>query len=99
MAGLVKTIRLLNTLLRNVGRSVLKQVPLHIAPKVKKEAEKASVFQITENEDLLTELKLASRDSANPTRLEKACGKAFAELGFDAQWLGGSGETDVIGFN
>lgn len=96
VAGLVKDYKAAQYAITDVGRSVLKQVPLHVASKVKKEAEKASVLQITESENLLTELKLASRDSANPTRLEKACEKAFAELGFDTQWLGGSGETDVI---
>lgn len=44
----------------------------------------------------LIELRLASRDSANPNRFEKAIQCAFSLLGFKAEWLGGSGKTDVL---
>ncbi|EPH6067115.1 hypothetical protein ACS0ME_005482, partial [Escherichia coli] len=44
----------------------------------------------------LTELRLASKDSSNPARFEKAITGAFSTLGFNATWLGGSGKTDVL---
>ena len=45
---------------------------------------------------MITELRLSSRDSANPDRFEKAIKSAFVYLGFQAAWLGGSGKTDVL---
>ncbi|MGE7781553.1 hypothetical protein ACQKL0_16655 [Peribacillus sp. NPDC097264] len=46
--------------------------------------------------DNLTELRLASKDSTNPSRFEKAIAWAFSALGFNTSWLGGSGKTDVL---
>lgn len=48
------------------------------------------------NGDLLAELHLSSRDSSDPSRFERACAEAFRRLGFKSEWLGGSGETDVL---
>jgi predicted transcriptional regulator len=52
------------------------------------------------NEDtvkkILNELRISSRDSANPNRFEEVLSKAFILLGFKADWLGGSGKTDVL---
>ena len=45
---------------------------------------------------LLIELRLAAKDSSNPARLEKAVQQAFELLGFQSEWLGGSGRTDVL---
>lgn len=45
---------------------------------------------------LLTELRLASKDSTNPDRFEWAIKSAFETLGFTANRLGGSGKTDVL---
>ena len=45
---------------------------------------------------LIDELRAASTDSTNPDRLEQAVRDAFAFLGFRAEWLGGSGKTDVL---
>lgn len=45
---------------------------------------------------LLIELRLAAKDSSNPVRLEKAVQIAFELLGFQSEWLGGSGRTDVL---
>ncbi len=42
------------------------------------------------------ELERAATDSANPTRFEKAVAEAFRFLGFIAEHLGGSGNTDVL---
>lgn len=43
-----------------------------------------------------TELRLAAKDSSNFERLEKNVKVAFEKLGFEAQWLGGAGKTDVL---
>lgn len=43
-----------------------------------------------------TELRLAAKDSSNFERLEKQVKVAFEKLGFEAQWLGGAGKTDVL---
>src|SRR5690606_12275749 len=50
----------------------------------------------TQLQDLIQELKEASTASADPNRFEQAVESAFAYLGFEAQWLGGSGKTDVL---
>ncbi|MFP7169219.1 hypothetical protein [Terribacillus sp. FSL K6-0262] len=46
--------------------------------------------------DYLTELRLASKDSSNPARFERAIAAAFSNLGFNTSWLGGAGKTDVL---
>lgn len=46
--------------------------------------------------EILTELRLSSKDSSNPNRFEKVVKDAFELLGFNAQWYGGSGRTDVL---
>lgn len=43
-----------------------------------------------------TELRLAAKDSSNFEKLEKLVKTAFEKLGFQSQWLGGSGKTDVL---
>lgn len=43
-----------------------------------------------------SELREAARDSKNPGRLEAAVADAFSFLGFTAERVGGSGETDVL---
>lgn len=47
-------------------------------------------------DEYLTELRLASKDSSNPARFEKAIAVAISNLGFNTKWLGGSGKTDVL---
>lgn len=47
-------------------------------------------------ERLCAELEGAQFDSANSVRFEQALARAFAHLGFDAQHLGGSGDTDIL---
>ncbi|MBM7096436.1 hypothetical protein JSY36_11835 [Bacillus sp. H-16] len=44
----------------------------------------------------LNELRLASRESSNPDDFEKALCNSLMMLGFKAEWLGGSGKTDVL---
>lgn len=45
---------------------------------------------------LAAELVASSTDSTNPDRFERAVRDAFAFLGFEAEWLGGAGKTDVL---
>lgn len=45
---------------------------------------------------LIFELKEAARDSSNPNRLEKVIADIFRYLGFKSEWLGGSGNTDIL---
>ncbi len=47
-------------------------------------------------EALANEIRDAESDSKNPDRLEIAVRDAFQFLGFDAEWLGGPGKTDVL---
>ncbi|PAW27856.1 hypothetical protein BKC07_16875 [Peribacillus simplex] len=47
-------------------------------------------------DECLMELRLAAKDSSNPSRFERVIKTAFALLGFNATWLGGSGKTDVL---
>lgn len=47
-------------------------------------------------EVLAHEIRGSSTDSKNPDRLEIAVRDAFHFLGFDTEWLGGSGKTDVL---
>lgn len=50
----------------------------------------------TQDSHFFTELRLAAKDSGNFERLEKDVKVAFEKLGFEAQWLGGAGKTDVL---
>ncbi len=45
---------------------------------------------------LSAELISASIDSSDPDRFERAVRDAFSFMGFEAEWLGGSGKTDVL---
>ncbi|WP_066870423.1 hypothetical protein [Clostridium mediterraneense] len=47
-------------------------------------------------DSILTEARLASKDSSNPSRFEKAIRETFELLGFKAEWLGGPGKTDIL---
>lgn len=47
-------------------------------------------------EVLCREIEEAATDSLDPNRFERAVRDAFSFLGFDAEWLGGSGKTDVL---
>lgn len=49
-----------------------------------------------DNADFFTQLRLAAKDSNNFERLERLTKIAFEKLGFQAQWLGGAGKTDVL---
>lgn len=45
---------------------------------------------------LVDEMRGASIDSGDPDRFERAVRDVFAWLGYRAEWLGGSGKTDVL---
>nr|WP_318540372.1 hypothetical protein [Terribacillus saccharophilus] len=60
------------------------------------EEKKGYIFKDNDVNSILTEMRLASRDSSNPTRFEKSLVNSFSLLGFNATWLGGSGQTDVL---
>ena len=47
-------------------------------------------------DELVASIKESSIESTNPDRFEKIVRNAFAFLGFQAEWLGGSGRTDVL---
>jgi len=47
-------------------------------------------------DDVLSRIWLTSRDSSNPDYFEEALKDAFNLLGFKANWLGGSGKTDIL---
>lgn len=49
-----------------------------------------------ENVDIISQLRIASKDSYNPAKFEKVISDYFKILGFNAEWLGGSGKTDVL---
>jgi len=45
---------------------------------------------------LIDRLRASAADSTDPDRFEQDTAEAFRRLGFDAQWLGGAGRTDVL---
>ena len=47
-------------------------------------------------DEIVHAIKNSATDSSHPDRFEKATRDAFAFLGFQAEWLGGSGKTDVL---
>ena len=49
-----------------------------------------------DNIDIISALRMASKDSYNPDKFEKVVRDFFALIGFDAEWLGGAGKTDVL---
>ena len=49
-----------------------------------------------DNTDIISELRMASKDSFNPGKFEKTVRDFFEMIGFDSKWLGGSGKTDVL---
>ena len=51
---------------------------------------------VVDNVDIVSELRMASNDSYNPDKFEKVVRDFFALIGFDAEWLGGAGKTDVL---
>ena len=48
------------------------------------------------NVDIISKLRMAAKDSYNPDKFERIVRDFFALIGFDAEWLGGAGKTDVL---
>jgi hypothetical protein len=85
-----------------MGRALLAEMPSEVLdspeaePAKERNDEGDSGSPTVNYQKLSTELRAASRASANPERFEKAVANAFSYLGFDEQLLGGSGQTDVL---
>lgn len=76
------------------GASVPKPLPSPAAPTESPATPAAT--QVPAPEALALEIESSSTDSGDPNRFERAVRDAFAFLGFEAEWLGGSGQTDVL---
>ncbi len=80
----------------NRGRMLLGLINLEKLPFDEAKEECVVKHKNTQDLQFFTELRLAAKDSSNFERLEKQVKVAFEKLGFEAQWLGGSGKTDVL---
>jgi Restriction endonuclease len=49
-----------------------------------------------ETRALIARLKEAANDGSDPDRFEQETAEVFRRLGFQSQWLGGAGKTDVL---
>lgn len=95
-AELVKDYGMREYSITSSGLELLQKITVQSLPD-SKTSEDFSVETVTIQHDaLLTELRLASRDSSNPDRFEQTVAGAFRALGFKAEWIGGPGKTDVL---
>ena len=78
------------------GRKLLALIHLEKPAFVEISEEHGDEAESTLDLQFFTELRLAAKDSSNFERLEKQVKVAFEKLGFEAQWLGGAGKTDVL---
>lgn len=78
------------------GRKLLALIHLEKPAFVEISEEHGDESESTLDLHFFTELRLAAKDSSNFERLEKQVKVAFEKLGFEAQWLGGAGKTDVL---
>lgn len=78
------------------GRKLLNLIKLEKPVVEENNQECDSKSERTQDLQFFTELRLAAKDSSNFERLEKQVKVAFEKLGFEAQWLGGAGKTDVL---
>lgn len=78
------------------GRKLLALIHLEKSAFVEISEEHGDESESTLDLQFFTELRLAAKDSSNFERLEKQVKVAFEKLGFEAQWLGGAGKTDVL---
>ena len=78
------------------GRKLLSLIHLEKPAFMETSEEHGDESESTQNLQFFTELRLAAKDSGNFERLEKQVKVAFEKLGFEAQWLGGAGKTDVL---
>ena len=78
------------------GRKLLGLIKVERPVFVETNEECAGESESTHDLQFFAELRLAAKDSSNFERLEKQVKIAFEKLGFEAQWLGGAGKTDVL---
>ncbi len=71
-------------------------VPLPASPPKLLEQPKLPQPKEESIQELCQELKEAQNDTSNPSRFEKAVAAAFCALGFQAEHIGGPGDTDVM---
>lgn len=98
LAGLLKDYKANEFAITQAGEDLLKHVLTQNSYKenCRQVNDTATTSTNSQNDELLVELHLSSKDSSNPNRFEQACAEAFRRLGFKAEWLGGSGQTDVL---
>lgn len=92
------------------GRRLLDEISLHDPAPGPTAAAKAAEAPVAADEgggppsqktratvdSIVTAIKSSANDSGHPGRFELAVRDAFSFLGFQAEWLGGSGKTDVL---
>lgn len=94
--------------LSDSGRSLLAELTLHDpeagpaviavieAPAAESPIELLPPLGSSIVDEIVLAIKDSADDSSHPDRFEQAVRDAFAFLGFQAEWLGGSGKTDVL---
>lgn len=86
--------------LTNRGSNFYKLIKEHISGNTVERSQfdetKVKYENLTYVDACLNEMRLASKDSSNPERFEKALEVSFGLLGFNVEHLGGSGKTDIL---
>ncbi len=98
LAGLLKDYKANEFAITSAGETLLEHISiqsLHETDRTQENDASLTTFN-SRSDELLSELHLSSKDSSDPDRFERACAEAFRKLGFKAEWLGGSGKTDVL---
>ena len=80
--------------LTNRGKLLLQHYEKTFCVEKAKNIEKESSSTVAT--DIISELRMASKDSFNPNRFEKDVRDYFSMIGFESEWLGGSGKTDIL---
>lgn len=90
--------------LTEAGERVLARLELHSPRAIAKDEERPKQVEITDEtttadpmvEELVNRLHETCHLANVPGQFEQAVADAFRFLGFDSQWLGGAGRTDVL---
>lgn len=98
LAGLLKDYKANEFAITPAGETLLEHVSIQNSHEIERAQDNNSPLATfnSRSDELLSELHLSSKDSSDPSRFERACADAFRKLGFKAEWLGGSGKTDVL---
>lgn len=100
--GLIEEVSWGHYRLLEQGRALLAELPCEILEPERIESDPFPADRDVQESGLLDcegiceELNTSSRSSGNPERFEAAVAQAFMYLGFEAQLLGGPGQTDVL---